>query len=107
LEILGGLALLLGGAGLAFLGGILGSGLTAGLGGLLLILGLLSFVVAFGLLGGKSWAWTIALALSVISIISNGVTIAYGGTSSIIGVIISLIIIYYLTRPHVRVYFGK
>ncbi len=107
LEVLGGLALLLGGAGLAFLGTFVGSGLAAGLGGVLFILGVLSFVVAYGLWNGRPWAWTVALALSVINIITSGVSIASGITSSIVGLVISLIIIYYLTRPHVRVYFGK
>ena len=107
LEILGGLALLLGGAGLALVGAVAGFGLAAGLGGVLFILGFGSFVVAFGLWNGRPWAWTIARALSVINIITSGISIASGGFGSIFGLLIALIIIYYLTRPHVRVYFGK
>jgi hypothetical protein len=107
LEILGGLALLLGGAGLAIVGAVLGSGLVAALGGLSVILGLVSFVVAYGLWTGRPWAWTIALVLGGINVLLGIVSIASGGYGSVFGLLISLIIIYYLTRPHVRVYFGK
>jgi uncharacterized membrane protein (DUF2068 family) len=107
LEVIGGLALLLGGAGSLAGGAIIGSGGLAGLGAVLLILGLVSFAVAYGLWTGRGWAWTVALILSIISVIINGVSIAFGNYGSIVGLIIALIIIYYLTRPHVKAFFGK
>ena len=108
LEILGGLALLAGGAGLAAAAafGVFGFGFAA-LGGLLVILGLLSFVVAFGLWTGRGWALTIGMILAIISVITNIVSIASGSFGSIFGLIIALIIIYYLTRPHVRAFFHR
>jgi uncharacterized membrane protein (UPF0136 family) len=69
---------------------------------------IVSFVVAYGLLKGKRWAWTVAIILSIISIVWNAITLVtaanYGG---IISIIISGIVIYYLFRPHVKAYFGK
>lgn len=86
---------LLGGVGIAF-------------GAVLLALAIVSFVVAYGLLKGRGWAWTVTLILSIISIVWNAITIVtalnFGG---IISIIISAIIIYYLYRPHVKAYFGK
>jgi hypothetical protein len=86
---------LLGGIGIAF-------------GAVLVAIGIVSFIVAYGLLKGKGWAWTVTIILSIISIVWNAITIAtaanFGG---IISIIISAIIIYYLYRPHVKAYFGK
>jgi hypothetical protein len=86
---------LLGGAGIAF-------------GAVLVALAVVSFVVAYGLLKGRGWAWTVTLILSIISIVWNAITIVtaanFGG---IISIIISAVIIYYLYRPHVKAYFGK
>jgi hypothetical protein len=89
------LQFLLGGVGIAF-------------GAVLVALAIVSFVVAYGLLKGRRWAWTITIILSIISIVWNAITIAtaanFGG---IVSIIISGIIIYYLYRPHVKAYFGK
>jgi hypothetical protein len=89
------LQFLLGGVGIAF-------------GAVLVALAVVSFIVAYGLLKGRRWAWTITIILSIISIVWNAITVAtaanFGG---IISIIISGIIIYYLYRPHVKAYFGK
>jgi hypothetical protein len=89
------LEFLLGGVGIAF-------------GAVLVVLAIVSFVVAYGLLKGRRWAWTVTIILSIISIVWNAITLAtaanFGG---IISIIISGIIIYYLFRPHVKAYFGK
>jgi hypothetical protein len=86
---------LLGGLGIAF-------------GAVLVALAIVSFIVAYGLLKGRGWAWTVTLILSIISIVWNAITIAtaanFGG---IVSIIISAVIIYYLYRPHVKAYFGK
>jgi hypothetical protein len=74
----------------------------------LVAIAIVSFVVAYGLLKGKGWAWTVSIILSIISIVWNVITLVtaanYGG---IISIIISGIILYYLFRPHVKAYFGK
>jgi hypothetical protein len=83
-------------------------GLGIAFGAVLVAIAIVSFVVAYGLLKGKRWAWTVAIILSIISIVWNAITLVtaanYGG---IISIIISGIILYYLYRPHVKAYFGK
>lgn len=83
-------------------------GLGIAFGAVLVAIAIVSFVVAYGLLKGRGWAWTLAIILSIISIVWNAITLAtaanFGG---IISIIISGIILYYLFRPHVKEYFGK
>jgi hypothetical protein len=86
----------------SFLGGI-----GIAIGGILLAMAIVSFVVAYGLLKGLGWAWTVTVILSIISIVLNALSIAAGNISSIISIIISGIILYYLYRPHVKAYFGR
>jgi hypothetical protein len=69
--------------------------------GVLVSIGIVSFVMAWGLLKGKSWAWTITLILTIISLIFDLPSM------NIIGLIIDIVILYYLFRPHVKAYFGK
>ena len=76
-------------------------------GGVLIAIGIGYLVVSYGLLKGRGWAWTVTVILSIISIVLNAISIAAGNISSIISIIISGIILYYLYRPHVKAYFGK
>jgi hypothetical protein len=86
----------------SLLGGI---GIAFGIG--LLAISIASFVVAYGLLEGLGWAWTVTVILSITSIVFNVISIATGNIVAIISIIISGIILYYLYRPHVKAYFGK
>lgn len=86
-------------------GGIAGA-LMGILGAAFIALGAAYFFVAWGLLTGKSWAWTITLILTVIDI-AMGLISIIANPASIIGLIINGIILYYLFRPHVKAYFGK
>ena len=83
-------------------------GLGIAFGVVLVAIAIVSFVVAYGLLKGKGWAWTVSIILSIISIVWNAITLVtaanFGG---IISIIISGVILYYLFRPHVKAYFGK
>jgi len=90
---------------MALAGLVGGAGIAVG--GILIILGIISFIVAWGLLKGKGWAWSLTLILSIISIIIGIVSMAAGNFGSIINIIIAGIIIYYLYRPHVKAFFGK
>lgn len=86
--------------------GFIGGGAIA-VGAFLIALGIVSFIVAYGLMKGLSWAWTVTIILSIISIVSNAISIASGNFGGIVSIIISGIILYYLYRPHVKAYFGK
>jgi uncharacterized membrane protein (DUF2068 family) len=85
---------------------LLGGG-AAAVGGVMIALGIVSFVVAYGLLKGRSWAWTLTIVLSIISIVLNALSLAAGNVAAIVSIIISGIILYYMYRPHVKAYFGK
>jgi len=87
---------------LAFLGGT-----AIAIGSVLIAIGIVSFIVAYGLLKGMRWAWTVTVVLSIISIALNAISIATGNIGGIVSIIISAIILYYLYRPHVKAYFGK
>jgi len=118
LEIIGAILSLLGALAFFALGALVGvvpeAGIMGGLfaavgavvGGLLLILALVGFVLAYGFWTGKGWAWILGIIFSIIGIIIGLVSII-GNPSSIIGIIINVLIIYYLTRPHVKAWFGK
>jgi hypothetical protein len=126
LNIISGIVMIAGGIGLAAIGsilptmttidpnaggqlavaGLLGAGGVA-VGSILIILGIISFIVAWGLLKGRGWAWTVTLILSIISLVMGVISIVGGSFGSIINIIIAGIIIYYLYRPHVKAYFGK
>lgn len=124
LNIIGGIIMLLGGLVLVAAGSVLpsiattsnelsgvpawliGTGAIA-IGAILAILGILSFIVAYGLLKGKRWSWTLTVVLSIVSIILDAVSIAGANFGSIVSMIISAVILYYLYRPHVKVFFGK
>ena len=83
----------------AFLGGaVLGI-----IGGIMVIIGILSFVVAYGYWNGRGWAWTLGIVITGISLVLGLVSLPEGG----LGLIINAIIIYYLTRPYVKRWFGK
>ncbi len=82
-------------------------GIGIAIGVVLLAIAIASFVVAYGLLKGLGWAWTVSVILSIISIVFNAISIATGNLSAIISIIINGIILYYLYRPYVKAYFGK
>ncbi len=83
-----------------FLGAILG-------GGFLLVLGSASIIVSIGLYKGKGWSWTLLLVLSGFGAAGYLLNIVNGNKISIVGLIINIIIIYYLYRPNVRRFFSK
>ncbi|SRR5215203_1357178 len=109
LNILGGIVLLFM-AIAATAGGAannqLGSGFLA-ISAIVTAIGIVSFVVAYGLLKGRPWAWTLTLIVSIIAIVMTIFTVAWLGLFGIINTIFSAIVLIYLYRPHVKAYFGK
>jgi hypothetical protein len=75
--------------------------------GFLFILGIASIIVSIGLYRGNGWSWTLLLVLSGFGAAGYLLNIVNGQRISIIGLIINLIIIYYLYRPNVRRFFSK
>jgi len=61
------------------------------------LLAAIQIMVGFGLLQGKGWAWTGAFIIIIIN----------GALSNILGFIVAVLLIYYITRPSVKKYYGK
>ena len=78
-----------------------------GIAEVLIAIGIEYLVVSYGLLKGIGGAWSITLILSYIGIALSIASIMSGNFLSIIHLIINIAVIYYLYRPHVKVFFGK
>ena len=108
LEALGGLVWLLAGAGMMMVGLPMFLGAIAGLMSVVfLIFGIIAFVLAYGLFTGKGWAWLWSLVFAVIGVVLALFEAMSRLGSGILLIIIYLVMIYYLTRHHVKVFFGK
>jgi len=71
----------------------------AGFGGAVLVVcGIILLIGAYGLWEGHHWGWWLAMIVSVLGIISIGVF-------DVIGFIVGLISLWYLTRKNVRKWF--
>ncbi|MDQ3839716.1 MAG: hypothetical protein M3297_10650 [Thermoproteota archaeon] len=103
--------------------------IAAVVGSILLAIGIGYIVMSYGLLRAKGWAWTITIILVIIGIgiqVLSAVTgpvfnasfvrtsdvdatnsLISGIVGSVIGIAISILILYYLYRPNVKSYFGK
>jgi len=64
------------------------------------------FAVAVAMLSGKGWGRTIAIILMIITIVISGVFLFWNG-SYVFVLIISIVILWYLRKPHVKAYFGQ
>ena len=125
LIIIGGILLLLAGIAGVVVGSlsisqIIGLGFVI-IGAIILAVGIGYLVVSYGLLKGKRWSWTITVVLLFIGIAIDVASIIFGSfainmnisnslsanSGSVASIIISIIILYYLYRPHIKSYFGK
>jgi uncharacterized membrane protein (DUF2068 family) len=117
------------------IGGILGIvGGALSFDAVALVLGVVEVAIAYGLWNGQNWSRILVMIFSILGIIGSAVMIALGPTlmmfmlkanptmaskmgmflgmistvftvSGIIGIVINVIILYYLTRPHVKEFF--
>ena len=120
LEALGGLLFLIGGIFLLLFAGFFlprmmiphgaieflpffFSGFIGGIVLVLLILAALNFLIAYGFWNGRGWAWTLGIIFACLGLIMGLLSLPSG----IIQILINALILYYLTRPNVKRYFGK
>jgi len=82
-------------------------GLFPIIGVVLIIIALLDLGFAWGLWNGKGWAWILSLIFAALGILFSLLSLARGGLGSILILLIDIVILYYLTRPNVRAFFGE
>ena len=93
-----------GGAMLAVIGfGAIG----AAVGVVLVIIGLVFLFLGIGCFKGWPWVWAVGVVLTIISLIINLLSIIASPASAIIGIIISIIILWYLFKPQVKAWFKQ
>ena len=114
LIILGGvIGLLAGIAVLAFSAFVASFGATffgsagAIIGGVFLVFSLLWLAVGVGFLHGKGWAWILGMIVVVLSLIGSVGAVVMGQFSAVGGLLWNGLLLYYLTRPRVKAFFGK
>lgn len=74
------------------------------------LLGLLSLSVGTGYWVGRPWGWSLGVAGGVITVVINAVDVGLRPTGLVTDgpvVIFELLVIYYLTRPRIRAFFGR
>lgn len=75
---------------------------------LALVTGIINFVLGFGIWGLKGWAWMLTLVFQFVHIAREILSYFLAGQYlGFLSLIISAVIIYYLTRPEIRKLFGK
>lgn len=75
----------------------------------MILLGVFFFILSYGLWKGYGWSWTLSIVFEIVHIIADIGFIASRSfaVDKIVGLVFILGILYYLTRPGVRAYFGK
>src|SRR3989442_111581 len=82
---------------------------TVGLviGGVFLFFSLIWLATGVGFLHGKGWAWTLGMIFTVLSILGAAYVAFTGLYQAGYALVFWIIMIIYLTRSHVKVFFGK
>jgi hypothetical protein len=115
LAAIGGVLGVLAGAALIGLGGVVAarsgflSGFVTIFGLIALAQSILLLAFAYGAWTLQPWAWTLGVAAEVIGLILSGLFILGGDpiSSQIVGIVIALVILYYLFTPNVKAAFGR
>lgn len=117
LYIIGGIGGLIGAISFQAMSSLMGSSmmgagyLQAMGGGIAAVLGITSiinFIIAWALLSAKGWGRTIVIIFTIISLVMEFVSLMGANVFAIPGIILDLVVLYYMWRPHVIEYFeGK
>lgn len=110
LNALSGLAFLASGAGAMAVGASVGSifaALGMFIGVILILIGLFQLFVAWGLWSGKKWAWFLALIFGILGVLFGLVGLIGGNITSVLSLLISAVIVYYLYTQPVKAFFGR
>ena len=74
---------------------------------LAVVIGFLYVAAGISFFRRKGWAWVLGIIVSIVSVIVSIIEHPAAHAYGIPGTIVAVIVIYYLTRPHVKVVFGR
>jgi hypothetical protein len=78
------------------------------IGGIALFFSIIWLATGLGFIHGRGWAWTLGMIFSVLSFLGAVSALAIGlVTGGIVGAFFWCLMLYYLTRNHVKAFFGK
>lgn len=77
---------------------------TTVVGGALLIMGIVEFIIGFALLRGWTVAWYLGIIIYGVNFVASLITIMT--LVSVVPLVLSAVILYYLFRPNVKEFFG-
>jgi hypothetical protein len=72
-----------------------------------MIFSLIWLLVGWGFASGKGWAWILGMIYTVISFVIAIGSLVINSGGGVLGILIWGLMLYYLTRPGVKTYFGK
>jgi len=87
--------------------GTLASTVGLVIGGVFLFFSLIWLATGVGFLHGKGWAWTLGMIFTILSILGAAYVAFTGVYQAGYALVFWIIMIIYLTRSHVKVFFGK
>jgi hypothetical protein len=87
--------------------GALASTVGLVIGGVFLFFTLIWLATGVGFLHGKGWAWTLGMIFTILSILGAAYVAFTGVYQAGYALVFWIIMIIYLTRSHVKVFFGK
>jgi hypothetical protein len=77
-------------------------------GGVALFFSMIWLATGIGFLHGRGWAWTLGMIFNILSLLGAIGALAIGLLAdAIVGIFFWSLMLYYLTRSHVKVFFGK
>lgn len=90
----------------SFLGATI-AGIGVIIGSFVMIFSLIWLLVGWGFASGKGWAWILGMIYTVISFVIAIGSLVINPGGGVLGILIWGLMLYYLTRPGVKTYFGK
>ena len=77
------------------------------IGGVFLFFSLIWLATGVGFLHGRGWAWTLGMIFTVLSLLGAAYVAFIGVYQAGYALVFWIIMLFYLTRSHVKVFFGK
>lgn len=73
-----------------------------------IIVGIAELVVGYGLWGMHKWAWLVAIVVLALNVVAQILALfSPGWPAALLGLVLSAVVIWYLTRPDVKKAFGR